>query len=275
MGDNHLSPPCLGVAWDGTGYGLDGTIWGGEWFWVGGWHPDQIQRRGRLRPFPLLGGDRAARDPRRSALGLLQASFGEAMWHWDTCPPLLHCTPEERKIFQRMLGQSSPLPLTSSLGRLWDGLASLLNLAQVISFEGEAAMALEFQVDPQAPRIDPYPLPWCFEAPLAELDWRPLVRQVWQDYQDHVPLGTIAARIHYAFAEAVVTLAHRVAEPQVVLSGGAFQNRILLEATIEALRQGGFTPHWHHQVPPNDGGLSLGQALAARGSALGLSAQCP
>jgi hydrogenase maturation protein HypF len=258
MVDNGLEPPVLGVAWDGTGYGTDGTLWGGEWLAVP--NTQGFQRVAHLRPFPLLGGDRAAKEPRRAALGLLYAAFGDAAFELDN--PLLQAfQPQELKVLQRMLQNHLNTPQTSSVGRLFDAIAALLGLCYVNTFEGEAALQLE-SILPETVTTATYPYALSQDATGTWiLDWQPMLSALLADR--NIPINQISAKFHSTLAEMVVDVAHRVRLPQIVLTGGCFQNRYLLEHTLQRLRVEGFVPYWHRQLPTNDGGLAAGQILGA------------
>lgn len=259
VADNALGGPVLGVAFDGSGYGSDGTVWGGEFLRVEGvaW-----QRIAHLRPFALPGGERAVSEPRRAAAGLLFELFGATVFDDDRCAPLAAMSDAERRIIRRMLVQGINSPRSSSVGRLFDAVAALLDLVQVSRYEGEAAMALEFALG-EATAVDAYPLPLREHGATAELDWAPLVHALLADSRRGAGLGHIAAAFHNALAAATVAAARRAGVHQVVLSGGCFQNRYLSERTIVALRAAGFAVYWHRHVPPNDGALALGQAAWA------------
>jgi hydrogenase maturation protein HypF len=271
-GEHPVLEPALGVIWDGTGYGTDGQIWGGEFFEL---MPPregrgmEIRRVAHLRPFPLLGGDRSAREPRRSALGLLWAAFGEEIWNWTHLAPIQSCTPEERKIFQKMLQNQLNVPLTSSLGRLFDGVASLLGLFQQISFEGQAAQALEYLIfsldlsglDTSHHELNPMPLQPSIGS--EDLDWQPLLEQILSDLAQGKSLREIALFFHQSLISTIVLMAQKLGHTHVLLSGGCFQNVQLLHNTIIQLRQHQLIPHWPQQVPPNDGGIAFGQAIGA------------
>jgi hydrogenase maturation protein HypF len=261
MADNELEPPVLGLAWDGTGLGPDGTIWGGEALRV---ERDSWERVGWLRPFLLPGGDRAVREPRRSALGVLYALEGDRLFESDE-PVLALFAPAELPVLRSMLQRRVNTPTTSSAGRLFDAVAALAGLASLHRFEGEAAMALEFAVG--ASEGHPaYP----FELREANhhgravaVDWAPLIEEVRADRARGGGLRRIATRFHEALAEIAVALAVRTGERQVVLTGGCFQNRQLTERAVARLRAAGFEVHWHRRIPPNDGGIAAGQAVWA------------
>ncbi len=279
MAENHLPAPVLGVAWDGTGLGPDGTIWGGEFLRVtaGG-----VERVAHWRPFRLPGGEQAVKEPRRAALGLLHAHLGDGAFERRDLAPVRAFKPAELRALRPALNKALNAPLTSSVGRLFDAVASLLDLRQIARFEGQAAMDLEFAFEP-GDATDSYPVelrqspaaadppPGSAAAPVTPgtapgiwmADWAPLLQALLRDLRVGAPVWQIAARFHNTLAEVVVAVARRVAEPRVVLSGGCFQNKYLLERTVEALRSAGFSPYWHQRVPPNDGGIALGQAVAA------------
>lgn len=265
IADNHINAPVLGVAWDGTGYGLDGTIWGGEWLYVPA--DPQVapgfQRLAHLRPFPLPGGDQAIKEPRRSALGLLYECLGGNAIEQLDLPSLQAFAAPELKVLNSMLEQQFNTPMTSSMGRLFDAIASLLDLCHRASFEGQAAMQLEFAADAvMSDRI--YPYTWLTQAnSVLVLDWQPMVLAMIQDWRDHVSTNLIAATFQNTLIDALVTLAQKVQVNHIALTGGCFQNRDLLERSIDRLTRTGFSPIWHHHIPTNDGGIAVGQVLGA------------
>ena len=257
MAEHRLEGPVLGLAWDGTGYGPDGTVWGGEALECDG---PELRRVAHLRTFALPGGDQAVREPRRSALGLLFEIFGreaaELARDWFT--------QQELDTLTVLLGRSFRSPRTSSMGRLFDAVAVLCGLPTRISFEGQAAMALEFAADWE-PR-EAYPLPLSETTPLAA-DWEPLVRAVLSDRDAGESVGRISARFHNALADLAVAIARRWGGSEVVLSGGCFQNALLTERVGARLLESGFKVYTHLEVPPGDGGIALGQLwIAARRS---------
>jgi hydrogenase maturation protein HypF len=256
--ENGVVEPFLGVAWDGTGLGEDGTVWGGEFFRV---ENRQVTRVGRLKPFSLYGGDKASREPRRSALAILYELFGKDIFENEKNygPTLAFFTPEEKRLLQSMAEKTLNSPLTSSVGRLFDAASSILDLCQLTHFEGQAAMNLEFAL-PSTPRAVAYPVEIEKDEKIWNLDWRPLFREMLKDRSAGTTVSDCSARFHNALADGILRAAKREGLEQVVLSGGCFQNKYLSEKTIELLKQENFTPFWHHRVPPNDGGIALGQA---------------
>jgi hydrogenase maturation protein HypF len=260
IAENEVPLPALGVAWDGTGYGTDGTIWGGEFFLV---TETGVERVAHLRPFHLPGGDAAVKEPRRVALGLLFEIYGEAVFQRKDLPVMSAFSAGELATLKTMLKRGLNSPLTTSVGRLFDGVASLANLRQQMRFEGQAAMELEFALD-GIETADHYDLSLVTRHSSLLLDWSPLIEAVLSDVQNGVAVGIISAKFHNALAEAVVTVAKRIGEKRVALSGGCFQNRYLTERVVERLREEKFSPYWHQRVPTNDGGIALGQVAAAR-----------
>jgi hydrogenase maturation protein HypF len=277
MAENELTPPLLGVSWDGTGYGLDGTIWGGEFFHV---LPSGAVRIAHLRTFRLPGGDKAVKEPRRAALGVLFEVFGEVAFAMNDLPTVAAFSVVELKSLQSMLQRPLNSPVTSSAGRLFDAIASLAGLRQLVRFEGQAAMELEFALD-KVHSDEAYPLVLLnpgadLKCPAADLrseisnlksplvlDWAPLIRAVVADVRVGTDPGKISARFHNALVQSIVEVARLFGENRVVLTGGCFQNRYLTEMAVSRLQQAGFRPYWHQRVPPNDGGIALGQIVAA------------
>jgi hydrogenase maturation protein HypF len=263
MAEHGLEPPLLGIAWDGVGFGPDGTLWGGEFLRI---EPDGYARIARFRPFPLPGGEKAVREPRRAALGLLYASLGAAAFEHTDLAPVAAFAPAELRTLARMLARGINAPLSSGVGRLFDGIAALLGLRQTASFEGEAAMALEFAAERGATG-NAYP----FDLVEAEgdawglrwtVDWTPIVPALLKDAAAG-RTAEAAAKFHLTLAEIAAAVAAKAGLTQVVLTGGTFQNRLLAELVVARLETAGFTVHRHGRIPPNDGGLALGQIWAA------------
>ncbi len=257
MAENGLTAPVLGVCWDGNGLGTDGTVWGGEFLHV---DDTSFRRVGHFRTFRLPGGDAAARQPRRSALGLLYELHGAELFARESWAPLRRFSRHELRLLRQMFERRLNVPLTSSAGRLFDGVASLVGFHQRTSYEGQAAVALEHAVDPA--ETSTYPWSVTGRAPLV-YDWAPTIAGVLADVEAGVAAGRIAARFHRTLAEVIVAVATTVGIAQVVLTGGCFQNRYLTALAVQGLRQNGLQPFWHRYVPANDGGLALGQVMAA------------
>jgi hydrogenase maturation protein HypF len=264
MADNQLASPVLGIAWDGIGYGEDGSAWGGEFLYI---NEDGFSRVACLRPFPLPGSSQAIREPRRSALGLLYEAFGEAACDCNEWPPVRAFSSQERKVLNRMLRQQINSPMTSSMGRLFDAVASLLDVRQTITYEGQAAMELEPEVLESELLHSSgmcYPFNIQQQEAIEILDWEPMLKALLEDLKQNVPCNTVSVKFHNTLVEMIVAVAHQVGEKQIALTGGCFQNRYLTERAVYRLCAEGFEPCWHHQIPPNDGGIAVGQIVGAR-----------
>uniref|UniRef100_A0A831UD14 Carbamoyltransferase n=1 Tax=Geobacter metallireducens TaxID=28232 RepID=A0A831UD14_GEOME len=262
MAENGLDGEAIGVIFDGTGYGTDGTVWGGE-FLVGGY--GGFRRAGHLRQVPLPGGDAAVREPFRMALAYLHDAFGAGLFDLPL-PWLREIGEAERKLYLRMLERRLNSPLTSSCGRLFDAVAALMGVRGRVSYEGQAAMELEALAEgcDDAP---PYPYAIIRHADAAEIDFRLMVRAMVEDLALGRPGGEMARAFHCTLALAVADLCGEVraagGPDRVVISGGVFQNKLLAEGVAQTLADQGFHVHTHRLVPPNDGGLALGQAIIA------------
>ncbi len=261
MAENHLEAPVLGVSWDGTGYGTDGTIWGGEFLLV---NEQSFDRAAHFGTFRLPGGDQAVKEPRRSALGLLYSIFGDDI-PLDL-PPVQSFSATELALLKAALRKGINAPLTSSAGRLFDAVAALIGLRQRVSFEGQAAMELEFAQDGiKTDKCYPFAVTDITSEVTASkriIDLKLTVLAMIDDLRTGVSISEISAVFHNTLAEIIVTIARCSGEKQVVLTGGCFQNKTLLERTIDRLVAEGFHPYWHRTIPPNDGGIALGQIMA-------------
>ncbi len=259
MAENEIEPPTLGISWDGTGYGLDGTIWGGEFFLVTN---KSIERIAHLRPFHLPGGDQAVKEPRRAALGLLYEILGAAIFERKSLPSVAAFSRTELTALKTMLAKRLNSPVTTSVGRLFDVVASLVSLRQQMRFEGQAAMELEFALE-GVNTEETYSLSLVTRHPPLVLDWSPMIEAILLEVKDGVAIGEISAKFHNTLVEAIVAVAKHCGQNRIVLSGGCFQNRYLTERAVWRLQAEGFRPYWHQRVPPNDGGIALGQVIAA------------
>ena len=258
MAENQVAPPALGISWDGSGYGPDETVWGGEFLRV---TQTGFERVAHLRTFQLPGGEKAVKEPRRVALSILHETFGGDLSECGDLQVLGEFNPKERGLLNGMLERRIRSPRTSSAGRLFDAVASIIGLRQVCRFEGQAAMELEFLT--HKIEIDAgYEFQLNDGAEGRSIDWREMVRAIVRDVHDEVPAGVIAAKFHNTLVEMMVRVAQSCGEEKIVLSGGCFQNRYLTERAVKRLREEGFRPYWHQRVPPNDGGIALGQVAA-------------
>jgi len=277
VGENHLSPPYTGLIWDGIGLSEDGQLWGCEAFSV----PDDrersdgLRRIGTLRSFLLLGGDVAAREPRRVALALLWEIWGDHLWGEGEEGPALqwarHFLREafstyELKLFQALLGvpiqrsRKEPFPRISSMGRLFDGVASLLGVCHRMSFEAQAAMLLESLAWTCAtkPLNSSYPLKFENINNINIMDFEPLILGIIDDLIRGISKNMIAQKFHVTLGNWIVEMGRWGQTDQIILSGGCFQNQLLLESAIAKLQAAQFRPFWNKKVPANDGGIAFG-----------------
>ena len=263
LADNGVDDRVIGVAWDGTGHGTDGHVWGGEFLLA---DLDGFERVGSFQEVAMPGGEAAVREPWRMAAVFLQAVYGEAMGELDLAF-MARLDRSAWRLLSRATERGLNAPLTSSAGRLFDAVASLLGLRDRVDFEAQAAMELEALAEPEADRV--------YTVNLEEMHGRTIVRTpdiirgVVEDLLDGVAADRIGSRFHATLAEVIVNTSERLRErsalDRVALSGGVFQNVRLSRLTVEGLGRAGFQVYTHHQVPPNDGGLALGQAaIAAR-----------
>ncbi len=264
MAEHGLKGPVLGVAWDGAGYGSDGTLWGGEFLIC---DPSGFERIGHLHSFPLPGGEICMREPRRVALAFLHEIFGNRLMDLDL-PPIQSLGSDMTRSLMALLDNKVNCPATSSIGRLFDGVSALLGLVQVSGFEGEAAMALEFLADREVNHTRPqhYHMPLGSMAESQEgwvVDWRPLISDIVRDICAGKSPEGIAFEFHHTLAKLITNIAERMTCTQVVLSGGVFQNAMLLNLSKAELIKRGFTVYTSELFGTNDGGLSLGQCLIA------------
>jgi len=247
--------PVIGVAFDGTGYGEDGAIWGGEVLLA---DYSSYQRRFHLAYFPLPGGDAAIKKPARTALALLW-SLG-LDWN-ESLGPVIDFSAEDRGILRLQLERRVNTPLTSSMGRLFDAAAALAGVRQTVNYEGQAAIELEALADPA--EAGAYP----FELDQDQVQVRAAIQALIDDVRAGVPASRISARFHNGLAACVQDICLQIRSEtgidQVALSGGVWQNITLLGRTLSLLKRHGFRVYLHREVPANDGGLSLGQAVIA------------
>ncbi len=268
MVEHGLDGNVIGIIFDGTGYGTDGTIWGGE-FLTGGY--DRFSRAGHFRAIPLPGGDAAVREPWRMAMSYLYQTIGEDAF---TCGhPVTTQLPEaDRPLFAQLLRRGINSPLTSSCGRLFDAVAALLNIRHRVSYDGQGAIELEAIAEGavgdalQADGECGYRILSAENAPF-QVDFSPLINGIITSATSGIPVATTALRFHQTVAAATTEACRHIAEQtgltHVILSGGVFQNRLLTEMIYTALTNGGLTVHTQRVVPPNDGGIALGQAAIA------------
>ena len=261
LADNAVDRRVIGVAWDGTGYGVDGRVWGGEFIVA---DLAGFERAGHFEPVPLPGGDAAIREPWRMAAAFLRAAYGDTMAKLDL-PFLRRLDPAAWRTLSQAIDRGLNAPLTSSAGRLFDAVASLLGVRDRVEFEGQAAMELEALAEPRAD--------WTYATGLTETDGtmvvrtQDVIRGVVDDLLCETAPATISARFHATLVDILLQVCTRIRQHTgvgaVALSGGVFQNTWLLGAALDALETAGFEVYSHRNVPANDGGLALGQAAVA------------
>ncbi|MDH5299101.1 MAG: carbamoyltransferase HypF, partial [Desulfobulbaceae bacterium] len=263
MAEHGLVGPVLALTLDGSGFGPDQTIWGGELLLT---TCHGYQRLAHLAPVMMPGGEAAVREPWRMATSFLYHARGAGII--DSLPPALHRQKEKLPFLIAMMEKGVNSPLTSSCGRLFDGIAALLDLCDTASFDGQPAMLLETAADPEALEIYPFALTATATPLPMVLDTRAMVRGVMADLGRGIAAATIAGRFHHTLASLFGAACHAAREQtgcgQVVCSGGVFQNRLFTSLLIKQLEADNFTVYTHQQVPTNDGGLALGQAVAGR-----------
>lgn len=255
MAEHGLNEPVIGASFDGTGYGEDGAIWGGE-FLVAEYK--SYQRAAHLEYFPLPGGDAAIKRPARTALALLWSLGVE--WEEDLAP-VKDFSAEELVALRMQLERKVNTPLTSSMGRLFDAAAALAGVGQKVNYEGQAA--IEFEALAEEAEAGRY----SFEVDQTEVKVRSVLEALVRDVRAGIPIQKISARFHNGLAEGVRETVKKIGGEtgirSVVLSGGVWQNITLLRRTLTLLQNDGFVVYIHREVPANDGGLSLGQAVVA------------
>ena len=259
VGDRGLTEPVLGLALDGTGYGEDGTIWGGELLLLP--HPGRFTRLGHLRSFALPGGEACVRRPARTALGLVGELLGEE--RFGVAADLMGVGAEEAGAVQSMLRRDVACVRTTSVGRLFDGVAALCGLGQPPTFEGQPAMALEHLAGNRD--LEPLPMEVSGEEPYI-IDPAPALEEILASLQANGSKPVLAARFHSGLVEALTRACCQASAATgvnaVVLGGGCWQNRLLVRLLCARLTRSGLRAYLPRRVPPNDGGLALGQAVA-------------
>jgi hydrogenase maturation protein HypF len=293
LADNGLESPVIGVAFDGTGMGADGNIWGGE-FLVADYR--NFRRAGHLEYLPLPGGAAAIRRPRRTAIGYILTLLGEDALNAVIASDLPACSPYdfgrrakawqagakqsqlasigqvtevEVEVIKRQIERRINSPLNSSMGRLFDAISALLGIRGEIDYEGQAAVELEMAAyeEDYAHAQESYPYRIAEDKGIRVVRLKDLLSAVIEDLHQGIPRGRISVKFHNTVARMINEMCHLIADEtgvsQVALSGGVFQNRLLLRKTVSLLESSGFQVFTHRQVPCNDGGISLGQAVIA------------
>ncbi len=260
MAENGIQDRVIGVAFDGTGFGIDGKIWGGEFLVV---DFAGFERRAHLRYVPLAGGDTAVREPWRIGLSYLMDTFGAKAESLDL-PWRRTVAPKKLATVRSMIERRINTVETSACGRLFDAVASIAGVRAEVNFEAQAAIELEMSASAGVDAAYPFEISG---AATWEIDMRPAIEAIVRDVQAAKAVGYISAAFHNTVAAMVVEVCRRLRASEgiarVCLSGGTFQNMYLLERAVAGLRAGGFEVFLHAKVPPNDGGIALGQAMIA------------
>ncbi len=261
MAENGINHKVIGVAFDGLGYGDDGNLWGGEFFIA---DLSGHERVGHLDYVPMPGGEQAIKEPWRMAVSYLYHVYGDDM-PLPESDYMKRLVPEKLGILLKMLSQHINSPLTSSMGRLFDGVASIIDLRHTINYEGQAAVELELIADEQTTGCYPFDIDVTSEGFIIR--WQQIIKHIMEDVKCKTPSPVISARFHNTIVEMVFRVCTMLRDNkglnEVVLSGGVFQNNFLSRRLQEKLVLQGFKVYSHHKVPCNDGGISLGQAVIA------------
>jgi hydrogenase maturation protein HypF len=274
MADNGLESPVIGVALDGTGMGADGNIWGGE-FLVADYR--NFRRVGHLEYLPLPGGDAAIKRPYRTAIGYILTLLGENALNavivneekQSQLASIGQVTKVEVEVIKSQIERKINSPVSSSMGRLFDAISAMLGIRGEIDYEGQAAVELEMAAyeEDYAHVKESYPYRIVENEELRIVHLRDLLSAIIKDFREGVSKGRISVKFHNTVAQMINEMCHLIANEtgirQLALSGGVFQNRLLLRKTVSLLESGGFQVFTHRQVPCNDGGISLGQAVIA------------
>lgn len=260
MAENGVDDTVIGLSFDGTGYGDDATIWGGEVLIA---EYKGFERIASIDCVPMPGGDAAIKEPWRMAVSYLYRVFGDRFHDLDL-QFLKHIDQSKMDVIVKMIENRVNTPLTSSMGRIFDGVAAVCGLRNQVFFEGQAAM--EFEMKAAEGVFGQYDWRWQ-NRDICRLDIEPMIRGIVSDLQNNIPVSVISSKFHQTLIETYTHLCCRVRKnfglKKVVLSGGVFQNAFILKGLINRLKSEDFQVYSHCRVPTNDGGISLGQAVAA------------
>jgi len=260
MAENRLDGDVIGLSFDGTGYGTDGAIWGGEILVA---DEEKFTRKAHIYYVPMPGGAVAIKEPWRMAVSYLYDTFGEEFFNFNL-EPIKKIDKKKLNIIVEMILKKVNSPLTSSLGRFFDSVASIVGIRNHVHFEGQAAMELEMAADEKS--RESYDYEWV-SGDVYKVLPQPIIRGVVKDIKDGVNISEISSKFHFTlvrlYSDLCETIRKETELKRVVLSGGVFQNSLLLTGLAQALEERGFKVFTHKLVPANDGGISLGQAVVA------------
>ncbi len=267
MAENDLNDEVIGVSFDGTGYGTDGNIWGGEFMTA---TSGDFKRIAHFEYFPLPGGEQAIKEPRRIGIALLHQLFGIDYKNLDI--PFIRSlrSVNNLPVIEKMMHQQLNTPLTSAAGRLFDGVAAICNLRNTVNYEAQAAIEFQMIADETSTGFynydaDTNATPW-------EIKWHTIINEIVEDIRCNIPVNYIAGKFHTTIARIIADIVEQIKDEsglqKVVLSGGVFQNELLVNRTVDYISKRGMNVFTHARVPPNDGGLSLGQAVVAMNKVL-------
>ena len=258
----------LGLTWDGTGYGTDRTVWGGEFLFG---DASRFERVASLFPFTLPGGERAIKQTWRLAISLLFHTYGPELLL--DLPLFRHVPEPDWKRVLQITPKQQFSPTTSSMGRLFDGVSALLGLSYSNTHQAEAAQMLEYAAWRNTAVVRPFEMPVIEGEPLR-LDWRPMIRALVDQFRSGRSAEALAAAFHRTLVQSAIDMIHRIGNPAVVMAGGVFCNRYLTEHLLVRCRQQKIRAFIHSQLPPTDGSLAAGQLwVAAHGGTI--SSQTP
>jgi hydrogenase maturation protein HypF len=259
--EHGVEEPVVGFAFDGTGFGEDGTIWGGEVL-LSTW--SSYERLAHLAVVPMPGGAAAVRRPARMAVGTMLGLDPAMLEHPGAAPLLSRLEDGEERLLRQMVERRVNTPLTSSMGRLFDAVSALVGIRDEALYEGQAAIELEAAADLRAEGSYQFGMP---SSENHEIDPRPVFWAILDDIDSGIPPGVISIRFHRAVSQGIVSLGKEeaacVGARHVALAGGVFMNRLVLGATVRGLENAGLQPLTHVSLPMNDGAVSFGQAVVA------------
>lgn len=252
--ENGVKGEALGVSWDGTGYGFDGSIWGSEFFLIDN---ENFEHIGQFRKFYLPSGEKAIKEPKRTLAGILYEIYGSDILNSAILRSKFNET--ELKLIVNQIDKKINSPECVSAGRLFDAVSSLIGITDYSNFEGQAAMKLEFSIEKG---VDEHYEFEFLKNEIIKINWEKIITGIIKDIEYGIQKSKIATKFHNTLTEIIVEFAKYTNQKKILLSGGCFQNVYLLERTIERLKQESFQVYWHQRIPTNDGGISFGQIAA-------------